>query len=643
MRRIISLLILIISCCTPVFAEPVEHYNNAQYLDLELTIDSTINLDYTDSSPVVEFIKSDLSFFPRNDERQTVTTLNAHASHDGNIQQGTEEIRYLWSSLPGKEITYGYDTTVRVDNVISNVNKKVPFPLTTLDSTVLTYTQPTEFIDITAKIEKKANEIIGTEDDLYAAVYSLAEWTHQSIDYNLNSLTAEAVQPSSWVLKNRQGVCDEMTNLFISFLRSVGVPARFVSGVVYTNLNYDWGPHGWAEVYFPDHGWVPFDVTFGEYGWLDPSHLKLKDDVDSGTPSATYAWKANGIDLDINTLGITTVASKVGPDEGGAVEISVNPVKTVAQFGSFIPIEITVTNIKNTYLAPKIVVTKAPGLTENNVKTILLEPKEERSLYWIAEIPEADADYVYTTTIEVQSMYGETDSATIKYGESFAGYTQEYAQSIVDAHDERAKKQPLTGITIDCTADATIYYSGDLATVTCDFTNTKSNTLNLDVCFQDQCSTLVAPPGTTTQDSTFSVSEGIRIPIIVEEGETIAYAYVNLNVIPIPEVYISDPEPSTIAYGEDVEINIDVSANTEVNNLHILFDFGDLTYDTFKEKEVRTVTLHTNSKLLIDDLRFDITYEDELGKTYDERKALHITVDNVPWHGYFANWLRGLF
>lgn len=75
------------------------------------------------------------------------------------------------------------------------------------------------------------------ESDYYKVVYELSDWTKTNIDYDLNTITAKAVKKSSWVLENRQGVCDELTNLFISMLRSVGIPARFVTGMVYTNID----------------------------------------------------------------------------------------------------------------------------------------------------------------------------------------------------------------------------------------------------------------------------------------------------------------------------------------------------------------------------------------------------------------------
>src|SRR3989338_2220208 len=108
---------------------------------------------------------------------------------------------------------------------------------------------------------------------MYVASFLLASWVKENVRYDLTTLTAEAVQTSSWVFQERRGVCDELTNLFIAMARSVGIPARFVTGTVYSGLLPGWGNHGWAEVYFQGYGWVPFDVTYGQYGWIDPSHV----------------------------------------------------------------------------------------------------------------------------------------------------------------------------------------------------------------------------------------------------------------------------------------------------------------------------------------------------------------------------------
>jgi len=642
--KLFYLVVLSILIAPVAFAEEYDNFNDFQYLDLNMHISSDIGIKYTGGNPNVEYIKSDLSFFPKDDERQTVNSLKTFANPIANIQEGSEAIRYLWDNVKSDTITYGYYSDVRVNNIISRIDKKVDFPLTKVDSTVLTYTQPTEFININSKIENKANQIIGSEDDLYKVVFKLADWTNSNIEYDLNTLTAEAVQPSTWVLENEQGVCDEMTNLFISFLRSVGIPARFVSGMVYTNIDNSWGAHGWAEVYFQEYGWVPFDVTFGEYGWLDPSHLKLKDNVDSGSPTAKYSWKSNGVDLDVGALNIETIATNYGPKESGAVEIEVIPLKVAVGFGSYVPVEVRLKNLQDSYVAPKVIITKAPGLTEDNVKQILLAPHEEKSLYWVVEIPSADKNYIYTTVVEAKSMYGETASKSIKYSDKFESYSESWANAILSGNEEREDKEILYDVDIDCLPDKEIYYAGDEAKISCDLESYVDSATNLDLCFQDKCEKInVGSNQKKSKTESFLVAESIRIPIVLESENKVKYEYVNLNVIPIPEVFVSNPDPSEIDYHDVVDINFDLSSNTNIKDLVIHFDFGERQYDSFNKDETRTITVHTIGRQLMDDLKFEISYKDELGKEYSEQKALHINVNNIPWYGEFLNWLSRLF
>ena len=115
-------------------------------------------------------------------------------------------------------------------------------------------------------------------------------------------MTADVTQPASWTLREERGVCDELSGLFIAMSRSLGIPARFFTGVAYTNWEgkNEWGPHGWAEIYIPDAGWVPYDVTYGEYGFVDSSHIKLQDSVDAGKSSVGYSWLGRDVDLKIN-------------------------------------------------------------------------------------------------------------------------------------------------------------------------------------------------------------------------------------------------------------------------------------------------------------------------------------------------------
>lgn len=66
-----------------------------------------------------------------------------------------------------------------------------------------------------------------------------------------------------YVVKEGHGDCGEVALLYISMMRSLGIPARWESGwMTHPGAqNY----HDWAEVYFEGVGWVPVDVSFGRY------------------------------------------------------------------------------------------------------------------------------------------------------------------------------------------------------------------------------------------------------------------------------------------------------------------------------------------------------------------------------------------
>lgn len=70
-----------------------------------------------------------------------------------------------------------------------------------------------------------------------------------------------------YVQREGHGDCGQVSLLYISLMRTLGVPARWESGWMLhpgeVNL------HDWAEVYYEGIGWVPVDVSFGRYTTSD--------------------------------------------------------------------------------------------------------------------------------------------------------------------------------------------------------------------------------------------------------------------------------------------------------------------------------------------------------------------------------------
>ena len=74
--------------------------------------------------------------------------------------------------------------------------------------------------------------------------------------------------PLATVMRERKGVCQDFAHLAIACCRSVGLPARYVSGYIETLpppgveklIGVD-ASHAWFSVYIPKMGWVDFDPT----------------------------------------------------------------------------------------------------------------------------------------------------------------------------------------------------------------------------------------------------------------------------------------------------------------------------------------------------------------------------------------------
>ena len=67
---------------------------------------------------------------------------------------------------------------------------------------------------------------------------------------------------SDYALHAGHADCGQQTLLLITLLRMNGIPARWQSGMVFSDGDYS-NIHDWAQVYIAPYGWVPMDVTTG--------------------------------------------------------------------------------------------------------------------------------------------------------------------------------------------------------------------------------------------------------------------------------------------------------------------------------------------------------------------------------------------
>jgi transglutaminase-like putative cysteine protease len=87
-------------------------------------------------------------------------------------------------------------------------------------------------------------------------------------DFEFDAKATDISTPLEQVLRGRRGVCQDFAQLMIGCLRSIGLPARYMSGYILTHppageprlVGAD-ASHAWVSVYCPALGWVDFDPT----------------------------------------------------------------------------------------------------------------------------------------------------------------------------------------------------------------------------------------------------------------------------------------------------------------------------------------------------------------------------------------------
>ena len=79
---------------------------------------------------------------------------------------------------------------------------------------------------------------------------------------------SDITTPIEIIFKEKKGVCQDFAQFAISALRSIGIPARYVSGYIQTipasgkeKLFGADASHAWFSIYIPDFGWADFDPT----------------------------------------------------------------------------------------------------------------------------------------------------------------------------------------------------------------------------------------------------------------------------------------------------------------------------------------------------------------------------------------------
>lgn len=223
--------------------------------------------------------QSILCLQPRNSAKQICTNFKleiepkpskiySRKDYFGNIQHYFS----LHESHKSLKVTVSSEVEVlnnpiQIFNTISCQEAKEKFKTdTNLKIETFQYLLPSQFITWDEEIVAFAETCLLPNVTLFEAVLDLIKKIYT--EFKFKSGATNVNTPLKTVLKERKGVCQDFSHLAIACLRSVGIPAKYVSGYIETlapkgkpKLEGSDASHAWISVYIPEMGWCEFDPT----------------------------------------------------------------------------------------------------------------------------------------------------------------------------------------------------------------------------------------------------------------------------------------------------------------------------------------------------------------------------------------------
>lgn len=114
----------------------------------------------------------------------------------------------------------------------------------------------------------KAYAAVSFQDNrsVFEAAYELMQRIYTDFDFDAEFSTIST--PIEEVMQEKRGVCQDFAQIAIACIRSVGLPARYISGYIETlpppgktKLVGADASHAWFSIFIPGFGWVDFDPT----------------------------------------------------------------------------------------------------------------------------------------------------------------------------------------------------------------------------------------------------------------------------------------------------------------------------------------------------------------------------------------------
>lgn len=202
-----------------------------------------------------------LRLTPRNHEGQTVRQWRIDLDHPGRLVRREDcygnVVHGLFLEGPVHATTLTVTGDVETEDaagLVRGTYERFP-PGLFLRETQLT--APTrEIVDFAQDETRSEKEPLDKAHALMLAI-------HRRMVFDVGA--TDVITTAAEAFAHAHGVCQDLTHIFLAGARTLGIPARYVSGYLAQPLSAGEqdASHAWAEAFLPPVGWVSFDPANG--------------------------------------------------------------------------------------------------------------------------------------------------------------------------------------------------------------------------------------------------------------------------------------------------------------------------------------------------------------------------------------------
>lgn len=126
------------------------------------------------------------------------------------------------------------------------------------------FLQNSHYVDLTPSAWRQALDIQDNSTDVFQTSYSIMQHIFENYEYRSGATSVST--HANEVIEGRAGVCQDFAHAMTALCRSIGIPARYVSGYFFDatrerHLRGSEASHAWVEIYLESFGWIGLDPT----------------------------------------------------------------------------------------------------------------------------------------------------------------------------------------------------------------------------------------------------------------------------------------------------------------------------------------------------------------------------------------------